>query len=88
MRTRGLKLHLDTDFAGDPDDACALALVLASAGVQLTGITTVADEDGRRAGYVRRFLEVCGFPPGFVPVAAGAGWSLTDGSEMGAIPDH
>jgi inosine-uridine nucleoside N-ribohydrolase len=87
-----LKLHLDTDFAGDPDDAGALALVLAAAAsgadVQLTGITTVADTDGRRAGYVRRLLELGGLPAGAVPVAAGAGWSLTDGSEMGAIPDH
>jgi inosine-uridine nucleoside N-ribohydrolase len=48
----------------------------------------VADGDGRRAGYVRRFLEEAGLAPGAVPVAAGAGWSLTDGGEMGAIPDH
>jgi inosine-uridine nucleoside N-ribohydrolase len=51
-------------------------------------VTTVADGDGRRAGYVQRLLEVAGRPPGAVPVAAGAGWSLTDGGEMGAIPDH
>ena len=83
-----LKLHLDTDFAGDPDDACALALVLGLPDVELVGITTVADGDGRRAGYVRRLLEVGGHVPGSVPVASGAGWSLTDGGEMGAIPDH
>ncbi len=56
--------------------------------MQITGITTVADGDGRRAGYVRRFLDVAGVPPGSIPVASGAGWSLTDGGEMGAIPDH
>jgi len=63
-------------------------VIASGADVQLTGITTVADTDGRRAGYVRRLLDVCGFPPGSVPVAAGAGWSLTDGAEMGQIPDH
>ena len=48
----------------------------------------MADGDGRRAGYVHRFLELAGRAPGSVPVAAGAGWSLTDGGEMGEIPDH
>ncbi len=56
--------------------------------MEVTGITTVADGDGRRAGYVRRFLDVAGVPAGSIPVASGAGWSLTDGGEMGAIPDH
>lgn len=87
-----MKLHLDTDFAGDPDDACALALALgaiaAGADVELVGITTVADGDGRRAAYVRRLLDEAGWPAGAIPVASGAGWSLTDGGEMGAIPDH
>lgn len=48
----------------------------------------MADGDGRRAGYVRRFLEAAGCPAGSIPVAAGAGWSLTDGGDMGTIPDH
>ncbi len=31
---------------------------------------------------------MAGYPPGAIPVAAGAGWSLTDGGDMGEIPDH
>jgi inosine-uridine nucleoside N-ribohydrolase len=34
-------VHLDTDLGGDTDDACALALLLGQAGVELAGITTV-----------------------------------------------
>jgi inosine-uridine nucleoside N-ribohydrolase len=60
----------------------------AAADVELVGITTVAVGDGRRAGYVHRLLDAVGWAPGRVPVAAGAGWSLTDGGEMGEIPDH
>jgi inosine-uridine nucleoside N-ribohydrolase len=62
--------------------------VASGADVELVGITTVADGDGRRAGYVHRLLEAAGWAPGRVPVAAGAGWSLTDGGAMGEIPDH
>jgi inosine-uridine nucleoside N-ribohydrolase len=36
-----MRLHVDTDFAGDPDDACALAMVLGWPGVELVGVTTV-----------------------------------------------
>ncbi len=87
-----MRIHLDTDFAGDPDDACALASLLAARAadpsIEITGITTVADTDGRRAGYVHRLLDIAGVPRGAIPVAAGAGWSLTGGAEMGEIPDH
>ena len=48
----------------------------------------MADGDGRRAGYVERLLDLCGWAPGRVPVVPGAGWSLTDGGSMGEIPDH
>lgn len=66
-----IKIHLDTDLGGDIDDLCALALLLRwPGGVQLTGVTTVADTGGRRAGYVRYVLALDG--RGEVPVAAGA----------------
>ena len=47
-----MQIHLDTDFAGDTDDACALAYLLARDDVDLVGVTTVADADGRRAATV------------------------------------
>lgn len=81
-----MRIHLDTDFAGDPDDACALAMLLGWPDVELTGITTVADPDGRRAGYVRRLLDLAGRSE--IEVAVGAGTSSTDGRAMGALPDH
>src|SRR5437868_5341050 len=64
------KIHLDTDLGGDIDDVCALAMLLRWPDVELTGITTVGDENGRRAGYVRYVLALEGRND--VPVAAGA----------------
>ncbi|OGO38188.1 MAG: hypothetical protein A2W35_08710 [Chloroflexi bacterium RBG_16_57_11] len=55
------KIHLDTDLGGDIDDLCALAMLLRwPGGVDLTGITTVGDTNGRRAGYVRYVLDLEG----------------------------
>ena len=71
-----MRVHLDTDFAGDTDDACALAYLLARDDVDLVGVTTVADADGRRAAYVRYFLELAG--------RAGR----TGGGRGGAVADH
>jgi purine nucleosidase len=47
-----LKVHLDTDLGGDPDDVCALAMLLKWPGVEITAITTTAEAGGRRACYV------------------------------------
>jgi purine nucleosidase len=81
----GMRLHIDTDFAGDPDDACALAMVLGWPGAEIVGVTTTADPDGRRAGYVRHVLDLAGRTE--IPVAVGAGVSSTTGEPMGDIPD-
>jgi purine nucleosidase len=65
------KIHLDTDLGGDIDDLCALAMLLRwPDDLKITGITTVAEANGRRAGYVRRVLELEGGEE--IPVAAGA----------------
>ncbi len=64
------KVHLDTDFGGDIDDLAALAMLLKWPDVEITGITTVAEEDGRRAGYVRHVLQLAGREN--IPLAAGA----------------
>ena len=65
-----MKLHLDTDIGGDIDDLCALALLLAWPDVDITGITTVAEHGGKRAGYARYALRLAGRTD--VSVLAGA----------------
>jgi len=69
------KIHLDTDLGGDMDDLCALAMLLRWDNVEFTGITTVAEANGRRAGYVRHMLGLAG--RNTIPVAAGA--NVSDG---------
>jgi purine nucleosidase len=64
------RVHLDTDFGGDLDDLCALALLLTWPEVEITGVTIVLENDGRRAGYARHVLDLAG--QSHVPVAAGA----------------
>jgi purine nucleosidase len=80
------RLHLDTDFAGDPDDACALAMLLGWPSVEIVGITTTADPDGRRAGYLAHFLAIAERED--IPIEVGAGSSLKTGQPMGALPEH
>jgi len=70
-----MRVHLDTDLGGDTDDACALAMLLGWPGVEVVGITTVADPGGRRAGYVAHCLELADRDD--IPLAAGAEASLT-----------
>lgn len=70
-----MRIHLDTDLGGDPDDACALAMLLGWPGVELVGITTTIDPGGSRAGCVAHCLQLAGRDD--VPVAAGAEVSLT-----------
>ncbi len=68
-------VHVDTDFAGDPDDACALAMLLGWPGVEITGITTNLDADGGRAACAAHMLGVAGRAD--IPVVAGAARSMT-----------
>jgi inosine-uridine nucleoside N-ribohydrolase len=70
-----VRIHLDTDLGGDTDDACALAMLLGWEGVEITGITTVADPGGRRAAYVAQLLHIAGRED--IPLAAGAEASST-----------
>jgi purine nucleosidase len=64
------KIHIDTDIGGDIDDLCALAMALQWPGAEITGVTTVADDKGRRAGYVHYALRLAERED--IPVAAGA----------------
>ena len=67
-------VHVDTDIGGDPDDLCALAMLLGWPGVELAGVTTSTDEGGMRAGMTSYALGLAG--RGDVPVAAGAAGSV------------
>lgn len=70
-----MRIHLDTDLGGDPDDVCALAMLLGWPGVELTGVTTAIDPWGRRAASVRYCLRLAGRDD--IPVVAGAAVSLS-----------
>ncbi len=78
-----VRIHLDTDLAGDPDDVAALAYLLGRDDVELTGVTTVDDPGGLRAGYVDEVLRLAGRQD--VAVAAGAAGSLSTGQPSGTI---
>ena len=73
-------VHVDTDIGGDPDDVAAIALLAGWPDVELVGVTTTVDPGGVRAGYAQHCLELLGL--GKVPVVAGAGATLTDGSRV------
>ncbi|MET0666381.1 MAG: nucleoside hydrolase [Acidimicrobiales bacterium] len=68
-------VHLDTDFGGDPDDACALALLLAWPDVDVVGVTTTLEHGGARAGCAAYVLDLAGRSD--IPVLAGAEETLT-----------
>ncbi|MDQ3327227.1 MAG: nucleoside hydrolase [Chloroflexota bacterium] len=70
-----IRIHLDTDIAGDTDDLCALAMVLNWPGAELVGVTTTSDQAGYRAACVHAALRLAGRDD--IPVAAGADGSLS-----------
>ncbi len=70
------KIHLDTDIGGDMDDLCALAMLLKWPDLEITGVTTVSDEAGRRAGYVHYVLCLMGR----TDIAYAAGADVASGS--------
>ncbi len=82
-----LKIHLDTDIGGDMDDLCAIAMLLKWPDLEITGITTTAEEKGRRAGYVDTVLKIANR----TEIPFGAGADLADGyfryDQLGYPPD-
>jgi len=74
-----VKLHLDTDLGGDPDDACALVMLLGWPDVELLAVTTNLDPGGRRAGCTAHYLALAGRAD--VAVVAGAEATLTAGDQ-------
>ncbi len=81
-----MKIHLDTDLGGDIDDLCAFALLLRSSDAEITAVTTVAEKDGKRAGYARHVLQLEHRED--MPVAAGADGSLKCYRVKPGIPDE
>jgi purine nucleosidase len=82
-----IRIHLDTDLGSDTDDLCALAMLLGWwPDVELTGITTVNDPGGIRAGYVAYALALAGRTD--IPVAAGAEGSIGGFYVPLAFPDY
>jgi inosine-uridine nucleoside N-ribohydrolase len=67
-------IHLDTDIGGDVDDLCALVMLLGWEGVELAGITTMAESGGLRAGFARYVLRLAQRDD--IQVSAGAAGSL------------
>ena len=84
--SRSLRIHLDTDLGGDIDDLCALAMLLKWPGAEITGITTVDEEAGRRAGYATEALRQAGQAD--IPVAAGADSSSGRYRQPAGFPDE
>src|SRR5262249_15529343 len=80
------KLHIDTDLGGDIDDLCALAMVLNWPDAELMAVTTVAEHQGKRAGFTRYALDLGG--RGDIPVAAGAEASLDCYRLWQGLPDE
>ena len=74
-----IRMHVDTDFGGDPDDACAVAMLLGWPNVELVGITTNLDRGGERAGCAAHLLSLVSRLE--VPLAAGAAATLTEGKQ-------
>jgi purine nucleosidase len=80
------RIHLDTDLGSDTDDLAALAMLLGWPEVELTGVTTVSDPDGRRAGITGYALALAGRSD--VPVTAGAVGSFAGFTIELAFSDH
>jgi purine nucleosidase len=78
-------VHLDTDFGGDPDDFAALLMLLGMPAVRLSGITTVLDATGHRAGAVHDVLNATGTPA--IPLRSGARLGLTTSEPAGIRED-
>jgi purine nucleosidase len=78
-----VRVHLDTDLGTDPDDACALAMLLGWPEVDVVAVTTSTDPGGQRAAYVEHCLALLGRAD--IPVVAGAAGSRTHDGPTGPV---
>jgi purine nucleosidase len=63
-------VQLDTDIGGDTDDVFALAMLLRSPEVEIAGISTSTEIDGKCATMARYVMRLAN--NNTIPVAAGA----------------
>jgi purine nucleosidase len=97
------RIILDTDIAGDVDDALCLALALASPELELVGVSCVGIESRLRAQVARKLLALAGrddvpvFAGCRLPLLSGEGWAamghegegiLEPGEEPEIAPEH
>ncbi len=75
---------LDTDIGDDIDDALALALLLKSPELSLSGITTVFGDTRRRAHLAAHLLTIFGRTD--IPIAAGIGTPLQPRHRPSGVP--
>jgi purine nucleosidase len=78
-------LHVDTDLGTDPDDLCALVMLLGWPDVEVVGVTTCTDRTGMRGAYVEYCLDLLGRAD--VPVAVGAPGSLSHQTASDPVVD-
>lgn len=76
-----IPIVLDTDIGTDIDDAYALIFAAASPELELRAVTTVNNDVCLRARIAKALLKLIG--RGDIPIAAGAGRSLTPGVSRG-----
>lgn len=80
-----INIHLDTDFGGDPDDFAALLMLLGLPEITVTGITTVLDNAGIRAGAATQILAAADRSE--IPIIAGSKVSLSKADILGIRED-
>ncbi len=85
------RIVLDTDLAGDVDDALCLALALASPELELVAVTCVGAESRLRAQVTQKLLSLAGrkgvpvFAGCRVPVLAGPGFGVEGHEGVGIL---
>ncbi len=80
------KILLDTDIGNDPDDAIALAYLLASDRVDLMGITTVSGDVNRRAACAQVIRDAAGRAE--IPIHPGTSNVLLTGPGQPMVPHY
>lgn len=84
--TQPIRILLDTDIGNDPDDAIALAYLLASERAELVGITTVSGDVDRRAACAQVICRAAGRED--LPIHPGTSNVLFTGPGQPMVPHY